>query len=43
MDTGFVWKTSDAKSDLRVEGGPLMAILFEVIALIYAWFTEGVV
>jgi hypothetical protein len=42
MGIGFSSKSTELNNAFNVEGGPLIAMLLEVIALIYAWLTGGV-
>jgi hypothetical protein len=42
MGVGLMSKVPDSKRAFKVVGGPLTAMLFEVIALIYVWLANGI-
>jgi hypothetical protein len=42
MGVGLTSNAPELKSDFNVEGGPLIAMLFEVIALMYVWLASGI-
>jgi hypothetical protein len=41
MGVGLMSNAPELKSAFKLEGGPLIAILFEVIALMYVWLANG--
>lgn len=41
MGVGLMSNAPELKSAFKPEGGPLIAILLEVIALMYVWLARG--
>jgi hypothetical protein len=42
MGVGLMSKVPESKRAFNVVGGPLTAMLFEVIAVMYVWLANGI-